>query len=65
MQLPAPQEGKRRFQVFVQAYSELIRDGLVFVAWTVVALVAGGISFLILRVTWWLLLLALRALGEI
>lgn len=65
MQLPAPKEDRQRFQAFVQAYGELIRDGLVFLAWTVVALVAGGISFLILRVTWWLLLLALRALGQV
>ena len=65
MNLPAPEDGRRRLQAIVQAYGELVRDALVFVAWTVVALVAGGAAFLILRVTWSLLLLALRALGEI
>jgi len=65
VQLPAPKEDRRRFQAFVRAYGELVSDSLVFLAWTVVALVAGGIAFLILRVAWWLLLLVLRALGEI
>jgi hypothetical protein len=65
MELPAPEEDRRRFQVLVQAYGETVRDGLVFLCWTVVALIAGGVAFLILRVAWSLLLLALRALGEI
>jgi len=65
MKLSAPQEGKRRFQVFVQAYGELIRDALVFLAWTVVAVIAGGAAFLVLQVAWTLLLWALRTLGEI
>ncbi len=65
MRLPTPEEGKRRFQVLVQAYGEAVRGGLIFLCWTVVALIAGGIAFLILRVAWSLLLLALRALGEI
>jgi hypothetical protein len=65
MKLPAPEESQRRFQAFVRAYGEITRDGLVFLVWTVVALIASGIAFLILRVAWTLLLLALRALGEI
>ena len=65
MEVPVPGDGQRRFQAFVQAYGELVRDALVFVAWTVVALIAGGVAFLILRVTWSLMLLALRALGEV
>ena len=65
MKLPAPGDGQRRFEAFVQAYGELVRDALVFVAWTIVALIAGSVAFLILRVTWSLLLVALRALGEI
>jgi len=65
MKLPAPGEGQRRFQALVQAYGELIRDGLAFLAWTVAALIAASVAFLVLRVAWTLLLLALRALGEI
>jgi hypothetical protein len=65
MKLPAPEEDGRRFHTIVQAYGEAVRSGLLFLCWTVVALIAGGIAFLILRVAWSLLLLALRALGEI
>jgi hypothetical protein len=65
MELPAPKEDKRRFQALVQAYGEAVRDGLIFLCWTVLALIAGGVAFLILRIAWSLLLLALRALGEI
>lgn len=64
MELPAPEDSESRFHPIVQAYSELVRNAVVFLAWTVVALIAGGVAFLILRVGWWLLLLALRSLGE-
>lgn len=65
MELPAPEEDDRRLHTFVQGYGEMVRDGLVFLAYTVLAVLAMGIAFLILKVAWSLLLLALRALGEI
>ncbi len=65
MELPAPEQNERRLQALVQAYGEFIRDGLVFLIWTVVALIAISIAYLVLRATWTLLLLALRALGKI
>lgn len=65
MKLPAPEEDESRIHTVAQAYGEIIRHGLVFLAWTVVALIAGCVAYLVLRVTWSLLLLALRALGEI
>ncbi len=64
MELPAPEDNESRFQGIVRAYGELIRSAVVFLGWTVVILIAGGIAFLILRVGWWVLFLALRALGE-
>ena len=65
MKLPASEEGQKRLQATVRAYGEITRNGLVFLAWTVVVLIALSAAFLVLRVTWTLLLLALRALGEV
>lgn len=65
MELPAPEEDKNRFQGTVQAYGELVRNAVVFLGWTVAVLIAGGTAFLILRAGWWVLLMALGAMGEI
>ena len=65
MKIPELLDKESRFQAVVRFYSEVICMGIAMLGWTVAGLVAGCLAFLILRVTWWLVVFTLKAVDGI
>ncbi|HDY68192.1 MAG TPA: hypothetical protein ENH85_10405 [Candidatus Scalindua sp.] len=64
MELPSNNPDSKLSQS-ATAFSEIVRVGLKFLGWSVVAFVAGCAGFLVMRVAYKFLVAILTAIGEI
>ena len=64
MELPEPKDPRSSLRRKAGYYSEIVRVGTVFLAWSTVAFVAGCAGFIVIKVTWKFLVLILKAIGE-
>ena len=64
MDLLPPVNPDSRFRQIVGAYSEVVRTGIRFVGWSLMAFIAGCAAFLVAKVIWLFLTMALKAIGQ-
>ena len=65
MKIPELPDTESRLQAVVRTYSEVVRAGIAMLSWTVAGLVAGCLTFLILRVVWWSVIFILKVVAGI
>lgn len=65
MELPEPKDPRSSLRRKAGYYSEIVRVGTIFLAWSTVAFVTGCVVLIVTKTAWKFLVLILRAIGEL